>query len=488
MGASIFGKEPAVQVNYVEHDGQKEISKVLSANFCSLSPASLVIIAASRGWGKTLYLCCSLLAPFLDQNPNKSVMWVAPSYLVAMTPVEDVFRGFNEETGERYIPEFDQEGNRVWSFSNPASGPTLKWWNGATVVFRSADSPDSIVSKGFNLIIIDEAAIIQERVFTQQIMGTARKAGVKIFMITSPRGKKHFTHRIFLRGQDKADTDVLSFQQPFWKNPYFSPILKRLMSMLPAWLKAQEYDAEFVDDGDSIFKNIDSILHGPEIAFDSAQQDWSKPVTDCKIETFTGVIDRKAKDRTFVVGLDLAKSIDFTVFTVIDMETGELMLYKRINKEDYRNVLQMAESICNTYNQADLIYDATGVGAGLGDMLSNYNVTATPFVFTNDSKVEIVNTLILSIEHQELSLPNIQEIRKELSAFTYTLTKTGKISYNAPPGFHDDIVASLAMANWFRKNNAGLDTVEVLEDIIKYNMGGLSRNRDIHDEMENDND
>ncbi len=478
---SVFGSAPEeVVVNYADHSGQAEISDELELNFQSATPASIVEIIASRGWGKTLYFVCSLLVPYLDQHPNAKVMWVAPNYLIAQTPIDDVFKGVNEDTGERYVPEFDSKGNRIWDYKTTKSGPVLTWWNGATVVFRSADAPDSIVSKGFNLIVIDEAALIQEQVFTQQILGTARKRGIKIFMITSPRGKKHWTHKIFRKGQDKSETEYLSFQQPYTKNPYFSPILTKLIKDIPEWLFRQEYMAEFVDDGDSVLRGLEHVIIGPEIDFPSPQQEWKEhpELLDVTLHPAEGnkkAVIRKAKDRTFVVGLDLAKQTDYTVITVIDLETGQLVYYKRMNKESYRVVLDKVSEVCSFYNAAELVFDATGVGAGLADIITEYDMTAHPFTFTNESKVEMVNRLILAVEYAELKIPNIVTIKNELSAFTYSLTRTGKINYAAPSGFHDDIVMSIALANLYRKENIGSDDLIVVDEIIAMNRGGYRR-------------
>lgn len=485
---SIFGRVPVdFRVNYLEHDGQAEVSDALEANLYSENPAAIIEIIASRGWGKTLYLACAILAPYLEQHANARVMWVAPTYQVGMTLIDDVFKGVNEETGQQYIPEFDSQGNRIWEFVTTKSGPVLKWWNGATVSIKSADSPDSIVSKGFNLIIIDEAALIQEQVFTQQIMGTARKKGIKIFMITTPRGKRHWTYKYFLKGQDPKDADVISFQQPYTKNPYFSPTLAKLIKDLPDWLYRQEYLAEFVEDGDSVIRGIDHVLFGSEIAFEDQQQEWALPIENVTIKTPNGDVVRQASQRTFVAAMDLAKSVDYTVITVMDIETGQIVYYKRMNKEDYRVVLDKAAQVCRQYNNADLIFDATGVGQGLGDVLHNYDVVSHPFVFTNESKVEAINKLIVSIEYQEIQIPNIVTIKNELAVYTYSLTRTGKVSYNAPPGFHDDIVISIALANWYRKENMGTDTIGVIDEIISINRGSSGRKSFI-DEMYEDND
>lgn len=483
-----FHKTPEkLEMNYVPHLGQMEVIEAINKNFLSEEPAAIIEVIASRGWGKTLFSVMQVLMPYLQFTEDLKVMWVAPTYSTAMSPIDDVFRGVDERTGKRWIPEFDDKGNRVWEFKSTMSGPQLTIWNGSTVSFKSADAPDSIVSRGYNLIIIDEAALIEEHVFTQQILGTARKQGIKIFIISSPRGKKHWTYKYFLKGQDKSNKQYISFQQPYTKNPHFNPVLSKLIKDLPEWLYRQEYLAEFIDDGDSVIRGLEHIIQGMEIDFESTQQEWDTDITDITIKSFQGDTHRRAKERKFIVAMDLAKSVDFTVLMAMDCENGQVVYYKRLNKTDYREILELATQVCKRYNDAELIFDATGVGAGLGDVLENYDVTSVPFVFTNDSKVDIINKLILSIEHREIMIPNIVTIKNELSAYTYTLTRTGKISYNAPSGFHDDIVVTLAMANFYRKDNAGLDEVTSIDNLIDHNSGRGGR-RNFRDEMYDDND
>lgn len=489
-----FGKKPddrALFPNYQEHPGQLEISTALQTNFTlpREEQANIVEIIAGRGWGKTLYFVCRVLIPYLNSHPGAKVMWVAPSYLVAQSPIEDVFRGFNEQTGERWVEEFDKDGAKVWEFATTRSGPVLTWWNGATVTFRSAEAPDSIVSRGYNLIIIDEAALVDEKVFNLQILGTARKAGIKIFLITTPRGKKHWTHKFFLKGQDDAQKNYISFQQNYKRNPFFNKTLEELAKDIPEWLFRQEYMAEFIEDGDIVFRGLDHVLFGNEISFPSSQQEWSAGKLDVEIDTPEGKVLRRFSERRFVCGLDIAKSVDFTVYWVMDIETGQTVFYKRINKTDYKEILSTAKEICVFFNEADLIYDATGVGGGLGDMMSHYDLTGHPYVFTNESKNELVTRLAVAIEHNQIKVPNIVEVKKELNAFAYAITRTGKISYNAPSGFHDDIVMAMALANWYRVENEGSGNLAVIDDIIAFNSSaGRDPSKNFFDFMDNDDD
>lgn len=492
QAASVFGKPPErIDLSaYQPHDGQIEVLNSIRKNFSSPNPAAIVEIIASRGWGKTLFTVMNVLVPFLNATPNARVMWVAPNYKIGLSPIVDVFKGVDELTGKRWVPEFDDKGNRIWDFANSAGeGPTLKWWNAGTVSIKSAEAAESIVSRGYHLIIIDEAAIVDELVFTQQIMGTARKAGIKIFMITSPRGKRHWTYKMYLKGQDSSDTNYLSFQQPYTKNPHFNPTLAKLIKDLPDWIYRQEYLAEFIEDGNSIIRGLEHITEGPEVSFESQQQEWEATLTDIVVKELSGDRHVRVSDRRFIVAMDLAKSVDFTVIWVMDLDNGQCVHYKRFNKTDYRQVLEIANRICKQYNHAELIFDSTGVGGGLADFLNNFDITAHPYVFTNDSKNDLVNRLVLAIEHQNVAIPNIPTVIGELSAFTYTLTKTGKMSYGAPSGYHDDIVMAFALANWYRtEHSVDAGQVSVIEEIINHNRGGSRRGGSVWDRILEDDD
>jgi hypothetical protein len=326
-------------------------------------------------------------------------------------------------------------------------------------------------------------------VFTQQILGTARKAGIKIFMISSPRGKKHWTYRVYLKGQDSAEKNYLSLRQPYTKNPFFNPTLAKLIKDLPDFLYRQEYLAEFIDDGDSVFRGLDAVCEGDELAFPSQQQEWEAPQDDIEIKELDGTVRKIAfSDRRFVCAMDLAKSVDYTVIWVMDLDTGGCVYYRRMNKTDYREVIKLAAETCTRYNYAELIFDSTGVGHGIADFLNSFDITAIPFTFTNESKNDIVTKLALAIEHRHIKIPNIATVKNELAAFTYSLTRTGKISYGAPAGLHDDVVMALALANFYRTENNAPVEASVLDQIIAMNTRGSTASRSFRDFMEQDND
>ena len=463
-----MGKTATFKWNYVPHEGQQEVREAI-AN----SDADVFVIDGSRGWGKSLFCVCDLALPVMVSEPNKQVMWVAPSYKICKGPIDDVWFGVDEETGERFVPDTcPNTGYRFWEYKS--GDGEIHLWNNSKLYIRSATNPDSIVSKGYSLIIIDEAALISKDVFMKQILPTARRNNCKIVLISTPRGRNWF-HELYLKGQDPAEKSYLSFKQPWWKRPNYPKLLIELMKDLPDHIRKQEFEAEFLDNSGGTFSNLAAVFAGPEISFDSQQQEWIHPEAEKLI-----------KNTDFVLAVDLAKMTDYTVITVLNNNTKEVVFYKRMNKLDYKIVLDEIHKWAAYFNYADIIYDATGVGSSFGDFLStDFNVHG--FVFTNQSKNEIVNKLIIATEYKSIKIPNITTVRHEFEVFQFSISRTGAMLYAAPEGMHDDCVMSLAMGNWYIEENGGGTDVHAIDNFLDV-VNSNQRTGSVYDYIENDND
>lgn len=455
------------KINYIPHDGQKEVKDGILK-----SDADVIVIDGSRGWGKSMFAVADIALPVMLARPNQQVLWVAPTYKICKSPIDDVWFGTDEETGERFIPDkCERTGFKFWEYKK--GDGEIHIFNNSKLYIRSATNPDSIVSKGYSLVVIDEAAIIDKEVFQKQILPTARRQNCKIVLISTPRGKNWF-HNLFLKGQNPSDTSYVSFKQPWWKRPNYPKLLIELMKDLPEHIRKQEFEAEFLDDTGGTFTNLSSVFVGPEINFQSQQQEWRHPDL------------RSLADNTdFVVSVDLAKMVDYTVITAFDTQTKKCVFYKRMNRVDYKVVLKEIHKIAAELNYADIIYDGTGVGGSFGDFLSrDFNVH--PFVFTNKSKNELVNKLIIACDYTEIEIPNITTVRHEFEVFQFEMTRTGKMTYNAPDGMHDDTVMSIAMANWYIDENGGSIDIQEIDnflDVVDDNNSGS-----FYDFIDNDND
>ena len=74
---------------------------------------------------------------------------------------------------------------------------------------------------------------------------------------------------------------------------------------------------------------------------------------------------------------------------------------------------------------------------------------------TNSNKGDGIRNLIYDIQGGKLELPDkdfFPHLYNELSAFSYKVSATGLMTFNAPSGLHDDTVMSLMLANEARRN------------------------------------
>ena len=76
----------------------------------------------------------------------------------------------------------------------------------------------------------------------------------------------------------------------------------------------------------------------------------------------------------------------------------------------------------------------------------------------------------LKLEQEEVSFPEIKELIHELEVFEYEFSpQTRSVKYNAPAGYHDDCVNSLALAVW----GAGHYKYDVIPFVEPFPSGSL---------------
>ena len=148
----------------------------------------------------------------------------------------------------------------------------------------------------------------------------------------------------------------------------------------------------------------------------------------------------------YIIGVDLARHVDWTVLTVFDIQTNQEVFKDRFNQIDWNLQKSRIEALARRYNNAAVRVDATGLGDPIVNDLEHQGLSVIPFVFTEQSKKALIDNLALMLEQDRIKiLPDEQAIH-ELESFMYEVRDSGKIRYGAPDGQHDDIVISLALA------------------------------------------
>lgn len=336
-----------------------------------------------------------------------------------------------ELTGKvfEYITRFLLAVDR--SFAQYISGGTgrpyqLKISESVWIQCKSTTEPMSLLGEELDLCILDEAALIPEKVYYQYIypLTIAKSRNTRTFLISTPRGKNWF-QKLFIRLKkenaafrfttlDGVETDETA--------------LEKIRQTTSDLLFRQEYLAEFLDEAGTVFKDLELIIQG--------RTEDSIP------------------GHHYVMGVDLGQMDDYTAISVFDSETHHLVHQDRFRGIEYPLQKEHIIAKARRYNNARVIIDATGVGKPIYQDLGQSGIFVEDFVFSGKTKEELIGNLIVFTKEKYITFPNIEYLIDELKAFEYqyinetTGERLRNPRYSAPKGQHDDCVISIALACW----------------------------------------
>lgn len=310
------------------------------------------------------------------------------------------------------------------------------------IELKGADKEDSLVGVAVKSLRVDEAALVKSNVWSLVLRPMLADHKAPAYFYSTPRGKNWF-YDLYMRGVN-GDDGWRSWRQPTSINSYISTDeISEMKRDMTEMMFSQEVMAEFLSEETGVFKKIRQCVVGS----------YKPPVVG----------------RFYVMGVDLAKTVDFTVLTVIDSVTREVVAWERFQDLAWSIQKLRVQELARRYNNALCVIDSTGVGDPIAEDLSHsglslwYQGEKPGFKFTNDSKNQLINNLAIAIEQRRITFPSEPILVDELQAFEYSITDGGRIKYGAPDGKHDDAVISLALACWALKSQ--LVEAQMLQDI-----------------------
>ena len=375
---------------------------------------------AGKSYGASI-----LLTKFAWENPDTVSWWIAPTYQQA------------EEIGKKYITKLLPKG--FWKESEKGKKITIlnaDKSERSEIWFKSADDEDNLRGFRVHLIIADEMARISEVAY-ESFRTTVTKTRGKIIFLSTPKGHNLF-YDFFQRGdksrlgKDEVDPfpDWFSMKLPTIVNPFPTPeetaeTVADAERNLPYQTFRQEYLAEFLSNASTVFGTYRDCIQG----------EWFGKGTG-------------PGSSRYGVGLDLGRSHDYTVLTVMDLHQRRVVDFERFNQIDWQLQYAKITAMCRKYNNAILIMDATSAGDPIFNTLMMAGLNVIPYrIYTNTAKRELIDNLRVHIEQRKITYPNIPELMRELEDYEINITPTGVITYSAPRGRHkhDDCVISLAL-------------------------------------------
>ncbi len=381
----------AIQIRANPHPGQ-----VIVHN----SPARFRVLSAGRRWGKTrlgVNECLDVAAH------GGRAWWVAPNYKMS-------------EVGWRPLRRMGAKiGAEVRRVDRQIVLP-----NGGEVTVRSADNPDTLRGEGLDFVVLDEFAYMSPESWTEAIRPALSDRQGRALFISTPRGRNHFWD-LYQRGV-RGEDDYACFRFPTSSNPYILPgEIEAAQRELPEIIFRQEYLAEFVDDQGGVFRRVQEAA---------------------RLEPLPGPLP----EHQYIAGVDVAASVDYTVASVIDTASREMVYMDRFNRVDYNVLVDRLAALHARWKLDAMKVESNSIGQPVIDAIRKRGVPVIPFTTTSATKQIIIQNLQSAFEHGEIAIINNPVLIGELLSFESKRNPSGSFSYSAPDGLHDDCVMSLAIA------------------------------------------
>lgn len=374
----------------------------------------IFVVKSKRQVGKTTLSIYALLKIALTHGGTLSVV-VEPTFDQARRVYKQIIKS---------VP-----GDMVITRKNDTN-LEIEFGNGSSILFKSAEQRDNL--RGFTitgLLVVDECAFIQDDIF-DILLPTTDVHRAPILLISTPKLKQGFFFRYYSAGL-QGQTDITSIDFNDFDTSFLlsNEKLEQYRTMMPKAQFTTEYLGEFLDTDSVLFSNISECI-GP--AGDGAE---------------------------LYVGIDWGSGAggDYTSICAFDERARMVFIDYFNDKSTFEQARYIADILALRSQQVrSILAESNSIGtpmiALLKDELDKRGQRAvsrlvTPFSTTNAEKVRLVNQLQVALEQKTVTLLDDRGLLSQLAAYEATYNpKTNNVSYNAPPGLHDDNCISTMLA------------------------------------------
>jgi hypothetical protein len=338
---------------------------------------------------------------------------------------------------------------------------SLRLKNGSKITAKSSNA-DAARSEAVSLLLIDEAAFIDniEETFTaaQQTLAT----GGQCMALSTPNGIGNWFHKTW----DKAESGENSFlpiRLPWTVHPERDQEWRDQQDRdLGPRMAGQECDCDFLASGDTVFEPDDMMFY--------EQTYLKEPLEKRGVDTNLWIWEGVDYTKSYMVVADVARgdSADYSAFHIFDVETAtQVGEYKgKLSPKDYGNVLV---GIATEYNQALLVVENANIGWATIEQImerqySNIYYSSTSQMETVESYMtkferdKLVPGFTMSVRTRPLVIAKMIEYIRERGVTIQSKRLIGEMRVfvwkNGKPqaqvGYNDDLLIACATALYVR--------------------------------------
>jgi hypothetical protein len=372
----------------------------------------------------------------------------------------------------------EQEDNRL----------SLRLTNGSQIKAVSS-AGTSGRSSALSLLIIDEAAFIDN---IEEIWLSAQytlSTGGRAIMLSTPNGVGNFFHQTWIKAEAK-ENKFNTIRLPWYLHPERDQTWRDKQTELSGVKgAAQECDCDFSTTGNG-------IVDAATIDF-YKQSKVKDPIEMRGLDHGYWIWEYPDYSRNYIVSADVARGdgADYSAFQVIDVESlTQVAEYKgQIGTKDYGNMLV---SVATEYNNALLIVENANIGWAVLQQIIDRQYPNTFYSSADLQYVDVERQLTNKVNRDEKKMipgfTNSQKTRPllisklenyfrersvevrslrfldELSVFIWDGNKVA-----AMKGYNDDLVMAMSIGLWVR--DTALKLRQQSMDLNRSMLGGITR-------------
>lgn len=420
-------KKPGFEENLTKHigykpnDWQKKVREEKSR---------FKVICVGRRGGKSYYTVYDTNEGLVTDLllPNQYVWIVAPNY--------DLTQRVWSELYTLAINKFKPILQRV---HNSKGNFKIETVFGTVIEAKSADEPEKLVGVGLTKIIVDEAALMKQKAWTQSLRPTLMDNKGKAIFISTPKGKNWFWE-LYQKGQS-ANPDWKSYTFTSYDNNYLDKKeIDEIVKDMPEFEYRQEVLATFEETAEQLFRNIKDRA-----------DDWVARYGTPVMKEPPYEFIPPQKGHRYQIGIDLGRKSSYTVITVVDESEYPypVVYWDRFKTVDWNIQKARMKEIWNKYRCLRVTLDTTGIGDPVAEQLERDGIRLEPFVYREVTKKQLIDKLAIYMQEGRILYPPIKQLLVEMETFGREISKeTGRIKYKAMGSNPDDTVNSLALACW----------------------------------------
>ncbi|MCL1977610.1 MAG: terminase family protein [Candidatus Bathyarchaeota archaeon] len=430
-------------LGYTATCGQQEIIGLVLKPECKR-----LIISCMTRYGKTRFVAIGLLTLIYNtmvefQSKPKRILIIAPT-----REQTSILRGYISEliANNSKLAKLLDEPNRSspQRLRTEMSKQRLTFKNGWELITltafageNEADPAPNLMGHGGDIIVIDEACLIRQTVYTSRIsrMLGDDAANSKLIIIMNPWNKLNFAYTAW---QDPAFTKIkIDWRQALSEGRTTQAYLDEQKALLTPYEWTVLYESEFAEESKDTLIRHDWI----ERAIKRGQDHNS--------------IQLSGTPR-LVHGLDVAEQgADKTIITdaLTDGVCYQIVRQQWIRS---RETMPCANEVSQKIAKKDVIQvDSIGVGAGVHSRLVELGYKAVSirvseaatadkerFLNQKSQRYWLLRGLF---EQDKISIPNEPTLKSQLSQMRYEITSAGKIKIIDPQGKSPDYADSLML-------------------------------------------